>query len=102
MATFVERVDEESNYRKLLTVIKEGFKDGEIFNRRLVAERYMQKYEIQNIGEVNHIIKQEFERIITNLRYYSKVRILPNGQYVLCFKKKAKEEQVHPDNVMAI
>ena len=38
MATFVERIDSESNYTKVFNVIKLGFKDGEIFNRQLVTE----------------------------------------------------------------
>lgn len=102
MATFVERIDSESNYTKVFNVIKLGFKDGEIFNRQLVTEKYMQHYETQDRGEANRVIKQELERVITNLASYSKVKQLSNGQYVLCLKKKSKEEQIHEEKGMTI
>ena len=35
MATFVERIDGESDYTKVFNVIKLGFQDGEIYNRQL-------------------------------------------------------------------
>ena len=102
MATFVERIDSESNYTKVFKVIKLGFKDGEIFNRQLVTEKYMQHYETQDRGEANRVIKEELERVITNLASYSKVKRLSNGQYVLCLKKKSKEEQTHEEKGMTI
>lgn len=102
MATFVERIDSESNYTKVFNVIKLGFKDGEIFNRQLVTEKYMQHYETQDRGEANRVIKEELERVITNLASYSKVKRLSNGQYVLCLKKKSKEEQIHEEKGMTI
>ena len=102
MATFEERIDSESNYTKVFNVIKLGFKDGEIFNRQLVTEKYMQHYETQDRGEANRVIKQELERVITNLASYSKVKRLSNGQYVLCLKKKSKEEQIHEEKGMTI
>ena len=95
MATFVERVDSESEYTKVFNVIKSGFKDGEIFNRQLVIEKYMQQYEIQDRREADRIIKQQLERVITNLASYSKVIQLSHGQFVLCLRKKSKEEQEH-------
>ena len=102
MATFVERIDSESNYTKVFNVIKLGFKDGEIFNRQLVTEKYMQHYETQDRGEANRVIRQELERVITNLASYSKVKWLSNGQYVLCLTKKSKEEQIHQEKGMTI
>ena len=93
MATFVERVDSESEYTKVFNVIKSGFKDGEIFNRQLVIEKYMQQYEIQDRREADRIIKQQLERVITNLASYSKIRQLSTGQYALCLKRKSREEQ---------
>ena len=93
MATFVERIDSESNYTKVFNVIKLGFKDGEIFNRQLVTEKYMQHYETQDRGEANRVIKQELERVITNLASYSKVKRLSNGQYVLCLKRNQKKNR---------
>ena len=102
MATFVERIDGESDYTKVFNVIKLGFKDGEIFNRQLVTEKFMQHYGIDDRGEANRVIKQELERVITNLASYSKVKRLSNGQYILCLKKKSKEEQTHENKEMII
>ena len=62
----------------------------------------MQHYETQDRGEANRVIKQELERVITNLASYSKVKRLSNGQYVLCLKKKSKEEQIHEEKGMTI
>lgn len=95
MATFVERIDNESDYTKIVTVLRECFEDGEIFNRQLVTERYMKHHEIQDIGEANRVIKTEFDRVITNLAMYSKVSMLGNGQYALMLKKRSKEEQMN-------
>ena len=102
MATFVERIDSESNYTKVFNVIKLGFEDGEIFNRQLVTEKFMQHYGIDDRGEANRVIKQELERVITNLASYSKIKRLSNGQYILCLKKKSKEEQIHEEKGMTI
>ena len=95
MATFVERIDNESDYTKIVTVLRECFEDGEIFNRQLVTERYMKHHEIQDIGEANRVIKTEFDRVIINLAMYSKVSMLGNGQYALMLKKRSKEEQMN-------
>ena len=62
----------------------------------------MQHYETQDRGEANRVIKQELERVITNLASYSKVKRLSNGQYVLCLKKKSKEEQIKKKKGMTI
>ncbi len=94
MATFVERVDSESEYTKVFNVIKLGFEDGEIFNRQLVIEKYMQYYGIQDRGEADRIVKQQLGRVITNLASYSKIRQLSTGQYALCLKRKSREEQI--------
>ena len=101
MATFVERIDSESDYTKVFNIIKR-FEDGEIFNRQLVTEKYMQHYETQDRGEANRVIKQELERVITNLASYSKIKRLSNGQYILCLKKKSKEEQIHENKEIII
>ena len=95
MATFVERMDSKSDYIRIVTVLKECFEDGEIFNRQIVAERFMNYHEIHDVGEVNRVIKNEFDRVITNLAMYSKVSMLGNGQYALMLKKRSKEEQMN-------
>ncbi len=95
MATFVERMDSKSDYIRIVTVLKECFEDGEIFNRQIVAERFMNYHEIHDVGEVNRVIKNEFDRVITNLAMYSKVTMLGNEQYVLKLKKQSKEKQIH-------
>ncbi len=99
MATFVERIDNESDYTKIVTVLRECFEDGEIFNRQLVTERYMKHHEIQDIREANRAIKKEFDRVITNLAMYSKVTMIGNGQYILRLKKQSKEEQMHRESM---
>lgn len=99
MATFVERMDSESAYTRIVTVLKECFEDGEIFNRQIVTERFMEYYEIQDMGEANKVIKEEFDRVIANLAIYSKIKKLSNGQYVLRLKKQSKEEHMHTQSM---
>ena len=101
MATFVERMDSKSDYIRIVTVLKECFEDGEIFNRQIVAERFMNYHEIHDVGEVNRVIKNEFDRVITNLAMYSKITMLGNGQYVLKLKKQSREEQLHRKSMQA-
>lgn len=102
MATFVEKINEESEYTKLVNVLKECFEDGQIFNKQLLIEQYMKHYSLTDIGEANKVVTDEFDRIITNLATYSKVRQLSNGQYVLRLKKTSREERRHEQKEMSI
>ena len=102
MATFVEKINEDSEYTKLVNVLKECFEDGHILNKQLLIEQYMKHYSLTDIGEANKVVKDEFDRIITNLATYSKVRQLSNGQYVLRLKKTSREERRHEQKEMSI
>lgn len=101
MATFIERVNEKSNYTKLITVLKECFEYGEILNQRQLIIKFREYYKIQDIGEATKIVEEEFERIVTNLALYAKVKKISNGQYVLCLNKIPKvQKQQEKENII--
>ena len=94
MATFVEKIDKDSDYIKVIEVVK-TFKDGEIFTMQNLIRRYMEYYQITDIEEATKVVGSEFKRVVTNLMQYSKLKKLANGQCRVCLKRNPREERIH-------
>lgn len=86
MSFLIERINEESNYTKIINLLKERFEDGEIFSLQILKDKYMQEYFVSEL-EARNIVKAEYNRVITNLAMYRKIGRLPNGSYVINMKK---------------
>lgn len=102
MATFVEIINEESEYTKLMNVCRDCFNDGDILNKQSLLREYMKYYSSKDIGAATKAVNDEFDRLMTNLKSYAKVKEVSRGNYERRLRKTSREERRHEQKEVSI
>lgn len=90
MKDFVEKVNEDSIYTRLFKIYDSEVEDGQIWNKNLLIQKYLNTYPKENNEEGRKLLESEYDRLVYNLMSYSKLIRMTNGQIVV---RKTKQSQ---------
>ena len=98
----VERIDENSSYTKLLTLVREMYSTNDAISMKCMMDEYVKRYQ-ENITEQK--FSTLFDRVIQTLLMNGEIKKKPgkSSEYVLCEQEKKKiDDQIRARQAMLL
>lgn len=85
----VERIDENSSYTELLTLIRKMYSTNDVISMKCMMDEYTKRYQ-ENINKQDFTTL--FDRVIQTLLMNGEIKKKPgkSSEYVLCEQEKKK------------
>lgn len=98
----VERIDENSSYTKVLTLIRKMYSTNDVISMKCMMDEYAKRYQ-ENITKQN--FSTLFDRVIQTLLMNGEIKKKPgkSSEYVLCKQEKKKiSDQIRARQAMLL